>query len=95
MSLQECMAKTTSREFNDWMVYFELDDSRTHRQDYYLASIATEVRRSYVKNPKSVKLDDMMLKFNRKQTKQVSQEQLDMAKAVWRARLGIKKEDHE
>jgi len=33
---------------------------------YYLAQVAMEVRRSYVKKPKSVHLDDFILKFKEK-----------------------------
>ena len=33
------------------------------REEHYLAQIACEVRRSFVKKPQSVKLEDFLLKF--------------------------------
>jgi len=68
--------------------------------DYYLASIASEVRRSYVKDPQKVKLEDMLLKFNIKNDKaEVSSPARDedqaevqkvVSKSFWLGMFGIK-----
>jgi hypothetical protein len=68
--------------------------------DYYLASIASEVRRSYVKDPRKVKLEDMLLKFNIKNDKaEVSSPARDedqaevqkvVSKSFWLGMFGIK-----
>jgi len=64
MSLQEVMNQTTSTEFVDWMTFFEMERSSFHREDYYLAQIAAEVRRSIVKKPQEVQVQDFLLKFS-------------------------------
>jgi len=65
--LQECQRKTTSKEFLEWMDYIEAEETESfHREDYYYALIASEVRRSYVKDPHKVCLEDMLLKFTQK-----------------------------
>ncbi len=38
---------------------------------YYLASVAAEVRRGYVKDPDRVKVEDLLLKFISKEVKPV------------------------
>lgn len=48
------------REFISWCAFNRLSPIGDIRHDYYLASIAAEQRRSYVKEPKKVKLDQLM-----------------------------------
>lgn len=77
MPLQEVQSKTTTSEFLTWMEYFEWDLHNPSKLDYYLAQIATEVRRSYVKNPRGVKL--MILDFSSK----VLRSKIERSKSFW------------
>lgn len=76
MSLYEVKRKTSSSEFILWMQYLEWEINSFDRTAHYLAQIATEVRRSYVKKPASVKFKDFIMKFSReeKEEKKVSVE---------------------
>ena len=68
--MQEAMNQTTSTEFVDWMTFFEMERSSFHREDYYLAQIAAEVRRSIVKKPQEVHVQDFLLKFSQDSKKE-------------------------
>ena len=77
-----------------WLKYLEKDINDFHREDYYLAQIATEIRRSYVKRPKSVRLKDMLLKFtsNKKPVSKTERELHNKkSKAFWLSALGFGK----
>ena len=68
--LQEVKRKTSSREFIEWL-YFLGDEkdqemNAISKQEFYLASIAAEMRRSWVKNKHSVCLKDFLLDFKLK-----------------------------
>lgn len=69
MPLQRCQQETTSSEFVKWMAYLERDANAFHRQDYYLAQIALEVRRIFAKHPNKMNLDDFILKFEQERKK--------------------------
>ena len=90
MSLQRCMQETSSTDFIQWMSYLEKDTNAFHREDYYLAQIALEVRRSYVKSPAKVKMKDMILEFKRAQK---AVDVMATSKAAWGACLNVKMED--
>ena len=66
MSVQRCMAETTSSEFVDWVSFRRTDMNNPSRIDYYLAQIAAEVRRSNVKHPNKITVKDFLLKFTPK-----------------------------
>jgi len=94
MSVQRAQSEITSTEFVDWVAY--LDDEEINgfcREDYYLANIAAEIRRSYVKEPMRVKLEDFLMKFRsdsklRKPKKKMNiEERTKKAKAFWGALL--------
>lgn len=70
MSLQRCMRETTSTEFVGWQEYFEVEENTTNREHYYFAQIAAEVRRTIVKKPKSIKLEQFLLKFQKPKHKE-------------------------
>ena len=55
----------STSEFFRWKVYIALDRNRPNKTDYYLASIAREVRTVLMSREQSnrVKLDDMIIKF--------------------------------
>jgi hypothetical protein len=69
MGLQECISKHTSSEFMDWLIVMEDEEwYTTTRTDYYLAQIASEIRRfmeAFSKNPKAVGPKDLLFTFER------------------------------
>ena len=69
MSKQRCQQETTSTEFLDWVEYIEQDINAFHREDYFLAQIAQEIRRTIVKEPEKVKIESFLQKFERKVVK--------------------------
>lgn len=92
MSVQRCMAETTSSEFVDWVEFRRMNMNNPDRADYYMAQVACEVRRSVVKHPNKVKLSDFLLKFttkhkDEKPTQEEIQRRTQASKAAWFARL--------
>jgi len=73
----ELAERISFREFLDWLEFLSWWESHHDKDDYYLAQIAAEVRRSYVKHPKTVKTKDFLLGL--KPTKPVAQG----SKQVW------------
>lgn len=71
--MQRCMAETSSSDFVDWQIYFEQQLNTHEKLDYYLAQIAAEVRRGWVKSPKQVKSEDFLIKFERKGASKTSE----------------------
>jgi len=63
MSKQRCQAETTSSEFVKWIRYLDDEVNAFHREDYYWAQIAAEIRRGNVKHPKNVKVGDFIMTF--------------------------------
>lgn len=100
MALQEVMEKTTSSEFIEWMAYLDLEMHQTKKEDYYLAQVAAEVRRSFVKSPQSVHVKDFILSFTQtkksvpvgEQSPEV-EDSLQRSKDFWHSVLGIKKKE--
>lgn len=83
----------TPREFARWCGYFRWVDVRTTKLDYYLAQIAAEIRRSYAKNPRKVKLDWFMLELDadkEKKSKTVKTAP-SKSKQIWMAALAPKR----
>jgi hypothetical protein len=70
------------------MRYLELEFNEPSRSDYYLALIAAETRRSYVKHPGRVKLESMILKFKPSRAAKPEQSTLD-SKRFWLASVGL------
>ena len=97
LPLQETMEKTTSKEFLEWIAFIEMERNEREKIDYYLALIATEVRRSYVKNPRSVNVEDMLLNFKPHKAQEVPLSQAEgepdkriaISKAYWFGVLGV------
>lgn len=89
MSVQRCMTETTSSEFVDWVTFRRMDMNNPSRIDYYLAQIAAEARRTYVKHPNKVKVTDFLLKFtpkkdaNKPLTAEEVQQRAQTSKSVW------------
>ncbi len=80
----------------EWRDYIRQDSLRHHRQDYYLAQIALEVRRVLKKNPNALKIDHFLLKFVLGETgtekKAITEEdferRVESSKAFWGAVAG-------
>ena len=85
MSVQRAQQEITSAEFIEWIAYLDEDINRFHRQDYYLAQIAAEIRRSFVKNPVKIKISSFLMKFKGKEKveKLSIKEKTKRAKAFW------------
>jgi len=82
----------TSTEFVEWKVFLDEQVNAFHREDYFLAAIIAEVRRSYVKYPKRVKLQHHLLKFTvpgrSERTKTVGDKSGIASKQFWFAATG-------
>lgn len=85
----------SSREFAGWLRYLEIDVNAFHREDYYLAQIAAEIRQQNSKT--SVEVRDFLLKFKHSDAGQYSnpiteeekEQHRKKSKAVWGALLGV------
>jgi len=96
MSVQRAQFEIPSTEFVDWIVYLEDEETnRVHREDYYLANIAAEIRRSYVKDPAKVRLESFLMKFTKKdeseKPKMTKKERTKRAKTFWMTLLKFPK----
>ena len=98
MSLQRVQEETTSSEFVDWKMYLVLREEQKffvyEKEDYYLAQIAAEMRRTFAKHPRRIKLKDFILQFKRKKEKKKKKmsvkERTKEMKAWWGAVLSRK-----
>jgi len=61
--VEELAERITHREFLNWLEFLDWDEKHHSKSDYYLAQIAAEVRRSFVKNAKKVKTNDFLLQY--------------------------------
>jgi hypothetical protein len=92
--LQRLQRETTSNEFVEWMQFLEQDWDIPTRQDYFLAQIAAEMRRSIAREPKAVKLEHFMLKFAtpaKRAAREAEQQHGNNSKAHWLAFFGLGK----
>ena len=81
-----------------WCEYLTQDYNYPDRHDFYLAQIATEVRRGSINcvHPNKVRMRDMILKFDtkKKDVKNRTLEEADrQAKAFWFGLVGYKPKD--
>jgi hypothetical protein len=85
--------KTTSTEFNDWMLYLELEPNLFHREDYYLAQIAAFIVKANAKKNVAIRLKDFLLKFVPEQkSKPLTKEmRLQQSKQFWFNLVGMNK----
>jgi len=60
-SLTEAKRTNSSTEFLLWREFFSRQLERKTADHYYLAQVALEVRRSWVKNPASLRLSEFLL----------------------------------
>ena len=93
------MEKTTSSEFIEWMAFLDLEINQTSKEDYYLAQVAAEVRRSFVKSPQSVHVKDFILSFTRAERSSpgggspAMEDPTQRSKNYWSAVLGLEKKE--
>jgi hypothetical protein len=93
------MEKTTSSEFIEWMAFLDLERNQTSKEDYYLAQVAAEVRRSFVKSPQSVHVKDFILSFTRAERSSLGggspamEDPTQRSKNYWSAVLGLEKKE--
>ena len=94
MSVQRVKQETTATELVTWIEYLRMEKEKVldiEKQDYYLAQIASEVRRSFVKSPQSVKTSDFMINFKEKEQKPMTKEEASAAsKQYWFGVTGFK-----
>ena len=104
MSLSELLGwgeLLTHRQYQVWQAWLLAEWNYPDRTDNYLMSIAAEIRRTLVKQPRSVDANDFRLRFQtsrKKQHRELTKEQATTySKAAWIGRAGgkvkIKKEE--
>jgi len=71
-------------------LYLELEVGDFHREDYYLAQIAAEIRRGWAQHPKKVKTSDFLLNFGLEESEEDFQQRNKKSKGFWFRALGIK-----
>lgn len=62
-SLPEAKATNPARDLMLWREFFRWEDNAHDRYVYHLAQIAAEIRRSNVKDPRFVKVEHFIAKF--------------------------------
>ncbi len=87
MSLQRCQEETSSTQFLDWLEYLRQDVNVRRREDFYLANIAREIRRTISKNSQNVELEPFLLEF---ETKTIDKKKRKNTLGSWLAWAGIK-----
>ena len=90
MSPQRCMQEHSSTDFVRSIKFMEDETNAFHREDYYLAAIAAEIKRGYVQNPGNVRLQDHILEFT--QAKEGVNKMMD-SKLFWGALTGTYSEE--
>lgn len=74
--------------------YLEQDLNGFHRNDYFLAQIAHMLAMANSKDPKAVKFDTFLMKFDKKKPEVEASEELiknkmAMSRGLWGAMLGV------
>lgn len=94
MTVDEAQEKITSSGFLRWCIYIEEESESLKKEDYYLAGIIAEVRRSWVKHPRRIKTVDFVLKPKpvrpKPTTEEEKQEYIRQSKFAWGMALGVK-----
>lgn len=96
-TVQEVQGQVTSTEFLLWQEFFNKEVNLFHREDFYFAQLAAEIRRSYVKKPRLVKVKDFIIKYVMSKTSdevKVDEKTIEAntkkSKRFWLGGLGIK-----
>lgn len=95
MTVDQLKQQITVTEFLGWQEYFRVVRDRNEKLHFYLAQIACEVRRSYIKHPRQAKLGDFLLKFatpgdERPLTPAEIAHKIAVSRASWMAYAGVK-----
>lgn len=97
LSLRACQQQTDYFEFLQWIQFFKEEDEyeiqHVSKQDFYLAQIAAMVVATNSKNPKSIKIQDFLVKaeITKKDTRKLTKEErVARAKAFWAPLGGMK-----
>lgn len=88
MSIQRAQFEITSSEFVEWIVFLDEEEMKRTKQDFYLASIAAEVRKGNVKHPNKVKVSHLFITYAKKKVKMTIKEKAADAKKFFGALLG-------
>ena len=97
MPVEKLQDEITYSEFEEWMEFFRIQRDRDEKLHWYLAQIAAEVRKSFVKNPASVKIKDFILKFSTggelpaNLTPGHKKHRIAMSKGAWLGAIGASK----
>lgn len=84
----ELKQRITYTEFLEWLEFILWDQKRVTKRDFYLAQIAAEVRRGWVKSPHSIKMKDFLIGSG--DDKPVESN----SKGIWMRHLGMKIEEN-
>lgn len=96
MTVAALKEQITITEFLQWQEFFRILRDRHEKLHFYLAQIACEVRRSYIKHPRQAKLGDFLLKFanpddaDRPPTQAELAHRCAVSRASWLAYAGVK-----
>jgi hypothetical protein len=95
MTVDDLKEKITPSDFEEWHEFLQMQRERDDKLHFYLAQIACETRRSYIKHPSTAKLRDFLLKFATPESREVMSEAhrqhlIAMSKGAWLARVGLK-----
>jgi hypothetical protein len=76
------------------MAWLEMEQERPSRSDWYAMQTAAEIRRSGLKDPNAVKLNDMKLKLHHPEPPKVitKEEASAQARSRWFGFLGVKRQ---
>jgi ribosomal protein S19E (S16A) len=89
MPLGKCLKEISHREYLTWMAHFDNKWENPSRNEWYLISIATEIRRVLSKDPNKIKLDHLKLGFgDLKESKITSEQKAKESKANWLGHFG-------
>ena len=86
MSLDEIKMKTSASQYVLWMEYLEWETNAFDKTCYYLAQIAAEIRRSYVKRGVIVRIEDFVMKFVSKRIEEKTPASMDKQTSANRAK---------
>jgi len=82
----------SSSEFVDWQVYLDEEPNRFQKEDFYLAALTAEVRRSWVRHPSQVDMRKFLLNFKVQEEREDTPEQfMKKSKAFWGIALSFPK----
>ena len=78
--------KTSASQFVLWMEYLDWETNAFDKTCYYLAQIAAEMRRSYIKRGVVVRVEDFILKFTSKRIEEKIPTPMDVQTKIDRAK---------